>query len=332
MRNAGVAFLIAGNCLFGQSYQRQATITGGGSFDRGQCIVEVQVDSTAEVQIRGTAGVLTNVAGASPQWRRFECTGAMPVNPTSFQYKATGGRGQQQLVRDPSDSGVAIVRIEDKSGGSAAYAFTLTWEGYAGNPSSGSIFDPSYNPDTAAKGRGKNSMSSAEAVESCQQQIMSQATQRFGTNNIYFRRTALQNNKGGQDQVRGTIDVNANNQSSRYRFNCSVNLNNGRVRSAQIDNAPAGQNVRDYGYNNNVANSNRAIQACESAVDRRFSEQGWQRVGFGTVDIDDRSGSNRVYGVATVTDSSRRQQTVDFSCRVNFSTGNVDGVDAIPRR
>jgi hypothetical protein len=339
--------------MFGQSYQRQATITGNGSFEQGQCVIEVQVDASAEVQVRGTAGVLTNAGGQAPQWLRFECTGPMPLNPTNFKYSALAGRGEQQLTRDPTSTGVAIVRMVDKSGGSASYAFRLEWQGFTGNPepfgtsqNSGgnpTIFDGPANTNASnnkSKGKGKaNAMSNAEAVETCQQEIMRLATQRFNTNNIYFRRTATDNRNSGQNQVRGTLDVNANNNSAqRYRFSCNVNLNNGRVRSAQIDNSPANQNTRDYGYKGGnydamgVTNANRVIQACEAAFDRRLSEQGLQHTGFGSVDVDERAGSTRVLGTATVTDRNQRQQTVDFACNANLQNGTVSSVDMIPRR
>ncbi len=58
-----IAVVLAAGSMYGQSYQRQATITGNGSFDKGQCFIEVQVAASAEVQIRGTAGVLTNAGG-----------------------------------------------------------------------------------------------------------------------------------------------------------------------------------------------------------------------------------------------------------------------------
>jgi hypothetical protein len=348
----GVSLVLAAGTVFGQSYQRQATISGNGSLDQGQCVVEVQVDASAEVEIRGTNGVLRNLAGAAPQWRQFECSGPMPLNPNNFRYTATGGRGQQQLVRDPSSTGVAIVRITDNSGGAGIYTFSFEWQGYAGNPgpyssngpagSAGnpSIFDGVTNNNSRDRiGSTGTTLSSSEAVETCQQEIMRQAMQRFNTNNIYFRRTTIDNNRGAQNQVRGTIDLNANNNTSqRYRFNCTVNLNNGRIRSAQIDNAPAGQNTRDYGYKGGnyeamgPTNANRVIQACETAVDRRLSEQGLQRVGFGSVDIDDRTGANRVFGSATVNGRNQSTQTVDFACGVNLQSGTASSVDVIPRR
>ena len=79
-------------------------------------IVEIQVDGAAEAQIRGSSGVLINQSGQPAVWRRFECTSAMPANPANFRYIATGGRGQQALQRDPGNTGVAIIRVNDPAG------------------------------------------------------------------------------------------------------------------------------------------------------------------------------------------------------------------------
>jgi len=333
--------------LFGQSYQRHATITGSGSLDQGKCTIEVVVDGSAEVQLRGTTGVLRNLSGQAPQWRRFECTGAMPTNPTNFKFTGVDGRGQQQLVRDPRETGVAVIRIDDRSGGSEGYTFDVEWQGYTadsgpfGNTPVGPTEGPFGRDEPLGRqgaGRRDTAITSAEAVETCQQEITRQAQQRFGTSNLYFRRTAVQNNRGGQDRIQGTIDVNTGTPQ-RFRFNCSVNLNNGRVRSAQIENAQVQQNTRDYGYRGGVydqagvTNSSRAIQNCENAVDQRLASQGYQRVGFGAIDIDERTGtSDRVFGSVTVRDNAQRQQTIDFTCTVNFTTGTVGEVNVIPRR
>ena len=71
--------------VFAQN-QRQATIVGGGSPDRGKCTIEVVVDDVAQVEIRGTMATLRTLSGQPAQWRRFECTGAMPANPANFRF------------------------------------------------------------------------------------------------------------------------------------------------------------------------------------------------------------------------------------------------------
>jgi len=74
-------------------------MVGGGAPDRGKCTIEVVVDGAAEVEIRGDQGVLRNLSGNPPQWRRFECTGLLPSNPAEFRFAGVDGRGRQDLVR-----------------------------------------------------------------------------------------------------------------------------------------------------------------------------------------------------------------------------------------
>ncbi len=284
--------MFAATCLSGQPYQRQAAISGNGSADRGQCIVEVQVDTSSEVQVRGSAGIAS-------QWRRFDCTAPMPLHPGTFEFAPFAGRGQQRLVSDPSHTGVVIVEIEDKLPGVAPYSFTLTWEGHTDPP-----------PEAA--------VSSAEAVEVCQKEILITAAGRFKTANIYFRRTSLESG-----QIRGTIDVHTMNQPYRFRFHCSE----GR---SEIDGDPAEQDFRDYAYGGNGLDANRAIHACESALDRSFSDPVLHRAGFAFIDIDEQV-PERVYGLATVIDGDR-EHVLDLSCSVNFRTGAVNAAQAVSRR
>ena len=106
---------------------RKMTSVGGAAPDRGKCTVEVVVDGSAEVEIRGDTATLRNLGGASPQWRRFECTGPLPANPGEFRFEAVDGRGRQQLLRDPRNGGSAVARIDDPSGGAEGYTFDIVW-------------------------------------------------------------------------------------------------------------------------------------------------------------------------------------------------------------
>src|SRR5215813_2629159 len=121
----GAAFASA---MCAQGLSRQAVMTGGGSPDRGKCTIEVVVDGAAQVEIRGTTATLRDMNGRPPQWRRFECTGAMPQNPANFRFQGVDGRGRQELIRDPRNGGVAIVQIDDREGGAEAYTFDLMWD------------------------------------------------------------------------------------------------------------------------------------------------------------------------------------------------------------
>src|SRR6202040_3068644 len=111
-----------------QTYPRRATLRGGGSPDRGKCTIEVVVDGAAEVEVRGDSATLRTISGQPAQWRRFECTGPMPVNPANFHFSGVDGRGRQELIRDPRNGGVAVVQIEDKDGGAEGYTFDINWD------------------------------------------------------------------------------------------------------------------------------------------------------------------------------------------------------------
>src|SRR5258706_2290820 len=125
---AVTAGFIAGSAS-AQTFQQRAVFTGGGNRDEGQCVIEVVVDGAAEVEVRGDTALLRNLSGQPPQWRRFECTSVMPQNPVDFRFAGVDGRGSQELVGDPRNGGVAVVRIEDPTSGSEGYTFRLTWRG-----------------------------------------------------------------------------------------------------------------------------------------------------------------------------------------------------------
>jgi hypothetical protein len=117
-----------------QTLDRRAVMTGGGNADQGKCTIEVLVDGVAEVEVRGENATLRNLSGQPPQWRRFQCTATMPVSPADFRFVGVDGRGKQELIRDPRNGGVAVVRIEDSQGGTEGYTFDLIWTATRGYP------------------------------------------------------------------------------------------------------------------------------------------------------------------------------------------------------
>ena len=127
--------LISGGVAYGQrggSQVRRADIRGGGG--DGKCTIEVEVDGTAEVEIRGDTARLHTLAGQRARWRRFVCNQVMPNNPYGFRFRGIDGRGRQELVRDPGRGGTAVVRIDDPKGGSEGYTFDIEWRGARGGP------------------------------------------------------------------------------------------------------------------------------------------------------------------------------------------------------
>lgn len=105
----------------------------GARSDHGKCTAEVEVDGVAEVAIRGDTGEIRTISGQPASWRRLECTGPLPANPSEFRFRGIDGRGRQELAADPRNNrGLAVVRIEDPQGGREGYTFDLEWRGGSG--------------------------------------------------------------------------------------------------------------------------------------------------------------------------------------------------------
>jgi hypothetical protein len=117
-------------------------VSGDGG-DKGKCTIEVDVDGTAEVEIRGDLGVLRTISGSLAHWKRFVCNSVLPTNPNDFRFRGIDGRGRQELSREPRHNrGAALVRIDDPKGGVEGYTFDLEWRGGTNDLSS---YDP-YRP------------------------------------------------------------------------------------------------------------------------------------------------------------------------------------------
>jgi hypothetical protein len=213
----------------------------GGSPDRGKCTIEVVVDDVAQVEIMGGTATLRTLSGQPSQWRRFECTSPMPPNPAGFRFAGVDGRGRQTLIREPRN-GPAVVQIEDKQGGSEGYTFDLFWDP-RGAISRGP--EPGYPPppppgDYRDRDRDRNDrrFSIDDAVRVCQNAVTDEASRRFRTDDIHFRRTAADDRPGRQDWVTGTLDVRYGRREERYGFSCSMDFDRGRLRSVQLDDRP----------------------------------------------------------------------------------------------
>jgi hypothetical protein len=335
---AAAAFAVIAGPLTAQTFQRRAEIAGGGYSDRGKCTVEVVVDGAAEVEIRGDNGTVRNLSGQPAQWRRFQCTGVLPANPAEFRFAVLEGRGHQQLVRDPRNGGVAVVRIEDPEGGAQAYAFEVTWGGGAPPPvvqdrgrpdqrENRPYPDPADQRDrTWDRGQVNRRYTADQAIRICQDNVRQQATARFRTNssNVTFQRTAIDDNPGRNDWVMGTFSVRRGYRGQEtHRFACSVNFDNGQVRSATIDPQDGGRGAQDN------QGAGRAIQNCQRAVEERIRRDGYDRVNFGSINVDDRR-NDLIVGYARA-DGRDGGAAFSFSCSVDLRDGDVRSVDVTRR-
>jgi hypothetical protein len=216
--------------LSAQNYQRRASIQGSGNPYEGKCTVEVVVDGAADVEIRGDSAVLRNLAGRPPEWRRFVCTAPMPVNPANFRFQGVDGRGLQQLVRDPRNGGPAVIHIEDRDGGAEGYTFDVFWNG-GGNP--GGYYGGERREYFQDRNRPR-AFTTDQAVRVCQDSVRDEARNRFGARDVQFLNTRMDDNAGRNDWVIGSFETRGRYED-RHRFACSVNFDNGHVRSVEID-------------------------------------------------------------------------------------------------
>ena len=308
-----------------QTIPRRADIRVGGNPDRGKCTIEVVVDGVAEVEVRGDSAILRNISGQPAQWRRFECNGPMPANMRNFRFAGVDGRGRQELLRDPRNGGVAVVRIEDPQSGSEGYTFDLFWDGGAGNAVTQDRNRPDNRndyPRTVVPGRR---FSADEAIGDCQQAVRQEAAQRFRTPNIVFRGTAFDSNR--RDAILGMVDVRQGNREEMYRFSCLVDFDNSRIRSVQFDAADGGRRGEGNGRPNNPG-----LQTCQRAVEDRLGQDGYGRIEFLSISEDRQPGRGDWIVGSARADSRNRTTGFDFSCSVNPGNGTVRTVDVRPAR
>jgi len=312
-----ILFAMTGS-ISAQTYQRRASLGINQVAGQGRCVVEVVVDGIADVAIRGDSGTLRNLSGQQPQWRRFECTGIMPSNPANFQFRGVDGRGRQQLIQDPRNSGAAVIRIEDSQGGAEAYTFDVTWSG-------GSGYNEPYYPNTSYPNTSRNSgiiggqYAYNDAVRACQDGVR----QRYNVNSIVFDTVNVGDYRGPRDRVEGVFRTG---RGDRHSYSCTVNTNNGRLLAVQIDqngNAPAVYGDR-YGDRRNGAMSDaQGMRACEQSVANRVRNNGnGSSVRFGNTNIR----NDRIFGTVQV-DRYNRTESFNFACSMDLYNGTVQSVD-----
>lgn len=298
-----------------QTFQRRATFRDEGNPARGKCTVEVVVDGAAEVEIRGDMGRIRDLSGQPATWRRFECNGPLPANPVNFRFAGVDGRGSQQLLRDPRNGGAAVVRIEDRPSGAEGYTFDLFWENRGGAPVTQDRFPRADQRPQQDRGFNRN-FAADDAVRICRESITQQATDRYRTRDIQFRRIAMDDQPGRNDWVVGTVEIGTRDGQQQFRFSCSVDFQSGRVRSAEIE-------PRGVDRNAPVGGMNREVEGCRRATEQRLQNDGYDRIEFRSINAENRPGvENRVAGVA----SGYRRGLADsfnFSCSVDPRGGDI---------
>jgi hypothetical protein len=214
---------------------RRAVIVGSANPDWGRCHAEIVVDGAAAVEIRGTTATLRDVSGQQPQWRRFECTSALPLNPADVRFAVSRGRGRVEMIKDPRNGGFAVIRIEDPEGGQDVYAFELSWNSRPPVV----VEQRPIEPGRGDGGRGWQGryprFNSDEAIHVCQDAIRSQASERFRGRPIEFRSASVDDNPGRGEWVTGRFAVRHYDGSEIFQFSCGLDYDGRRVREAHFD-------------------------------------------------------------------------------------------------
>jgi hypothetical protein len=127
---AALTFAVQSLLFADGSFRAQYKNEGGD----GKCTFEVEVDVSAQVEIRGDQGYLRTMAGSPANWRRLVCNQPLPRNPVNFRFQGIDGRGRQTLVRDPnSNNGVAVIQLDDPKGGREGYTGDILWRRVPGD-------------------------------------------------------------------------------------------------------------------------------------------------------------------------------------------------------
>lgn len=240
-------FAAGGAAALAQSFERQATLTGNRNNSEGKCTIEVVVDGAADVEVRGDTAILRTLSGQAAQWRRFQCNAPLPANPVEFRFKGIDGRGHQELIEDPRRGGAAVVRLEDPANGQEGYTFDLIWKGgsYSSQVPGFEAQNRRFNRDLdkldqdadrrfEQTRRFGDTVTEDRAMQTCEDAVIDQATERLHPQVLVIRRTAMDNSPGRDDWVVGVFEVRRGRNWDRYRFSCSVDFSNGRLRSADF--------------------------------------------------------------------------------------------------
>lgn len=321
--------------LVAQPNQLRASISGNGGSPEGNCLIEVAVSGTADLEIRGDNGILRTASGARSEWGRFECSARMPDYPVDLRVRSVAGRGNVQLVQS-RNAGAVVVRI-DGPPGMERHTLELAWtverpydNNNPGNSASGIGSNSNRRRDVANEAeRLRPAFSTDEAIRVCEQGVREQARPRLGPGDLEFRGVRIDNTQL-EDSILGEFAFfSANRSEVIYRFACSVDFARARVGSVQIDQA-AGDAYATPGRRV-PASVAPALLNCQDAIQARLQRSGYVDMSFVSIDLDQRPGRKDWVVGSAQAQRGNRPVRLDFSCRMNLGTGNVRTVN-ITRR
>jgi hypothetical protein len=336
MRNTFVLGALAALSVwqaFGQEEVRQAMITGrsGGP----KCTIEVEVDVVADVEIRGTMGRIHTLQGSPAMWRRFECNVPMPVAPANFRFSGIDGRGRQTLISDPLNNGVAVVRIEDPKSGREGYTFDIEWNGDAGMQGRGPGYQqpgyqqpgyqqPGYQQGPPPDVRNDDNRFADYSVRACSDSAQDQL-RRNGYREPRVLEVKMDADSGRGDWIYGKVAGRRGPNVETFGFACSVDFQNRRISPVNLRPSNDGY----YGGGDSPRyTKERAVHACQDAVQDRLRNDGYVNFEIRKIDIDDNPGRNDwIMGNLVARRRDNDRDRFEFSCSVDFDGGRIRSIN-----
>jgi hypothetical protein len=203
---------------------RRAMITGARG--PGRCVIEVNVDGAARIEIFGDTANLTTESGEAAYWRRFECNMPVPRGPVDFHLGRISGRGSVRLLQSTRNKGgTALIHISDPQKSRGTYAVDLLWE------IPGRWRPPSSQP--WPDGGGLGSLPAARASRACQDAVTRQLSQ-DGLAYVKFESTIPRDNPGRKDRITGSATGRRGPSVQRFQYSCSVDFVTGAVWSVDV--------------------------------------------------------------------------------------------------
>ena len=317
------ALLSIGNAS-AQDETRQAVITGRSGSPK--CTIEVEIDGTADVEIRSTVAHLHTLIGTPAVFRRFECNQPLPPNPANFRFSGIDGRGRQTLIGDPRSSGAAVVRLEDPKPGREGYTFDLEWGGSddrgVAYPQRG--YPPPAYP-TGPPRRDDRTFDADDATRQCGEAARDQL-RRDGYSNLRIVDSRIDGQGNRGDWIYGTLTGQRGRYPETFDFACPVDFQNRRVGQVNVRRGRDGYYGADADRSNHF-DRDRALRACRDAVQDRLRDDGYASFNIGKMDLANRSGDNGSIAGSLTARRGPYNDTFQFSCAIDFDAGRVRSVN-----
>jgi hypothetical protein len=202
----------------------------GYSPGRGECVIRLVVDGEVQVNVRGDDVYVRTISGREARDNGSVCTAPMPRNGGAISFEKREGRGEVQLLSQPSDRDDAVVvRINDPKAGDAPYSFRIAWQENGG-----------YRPGggwTGGIGSGYRPVPAEvedHAIDACQDAASAKIADQYRYRNLRFRDTRLGDRSGDDGVVSGEATGTRGLSSAAFRFSCRVDLDDGDVRSVDV--------------------------------------------------------------------------------------------------